>query len=64
MYFPLQSEQEEKIEQLTNMICSAGRETERDGDEAKMMAKVCDMYLSSFSSLMALRFSLLTVSCF
>jgi len=34
-----QSEQEEKIEKLRNMICSAGRETERDGNKAKMMAK-------------------------
>ena len=51
MYFPLQSEQEERSEKLRNMICSAGRETETDGYKAKMTAKVGDMYLSSFPPL-------------
>ena len=51
MYFPLQSEQEEKIEKLRRMICSAGREPETDDNKAKVTAKVGDMYLSSFPPL-------------
>ena len=37
--FPLQSEQEEKIKRLCNMICSAGAETSTKLDKEKM-AKV------------------------
>ena len=45
--FPFQSEQEEKINRLRNMICSAGREDSSKPDKEKM-AKVCSFLHSSF----------------